>query len=164
MSFKNPLPVGIINDTQMALYELQKAPIEFALTGSRYFSSAVTNSTDYDFFTEFCDSAQRFLNGAGFNLINKKDIGYDVCEVIEVWKRGSVDVQLVKDMHKKHVVQGVIQASFGLHLNHLDKKMRQRIWQSVYKAMDEGAKTPLKNGLKELTPINISFPGYTPGF
>ena len=94
------------------LETIRNSPFEFYLTGSRFFSSHVPENSDWDFFVQdlFSDlslglpSIYSWLDQNGF--IKKEFHPYvDGDNTAEVWERGNVDIQIVKDAKKKNKIQ-----------------------------------------------------------
>lgn len=80
----------------------------FHLTGSQFFGNSRIDS-DWDFFTQECPEVRVFLEGAGFDLVTENIHLYpDDPNIAEVWGKGLVHIQLVRDVSLKLAAQKIL--------------------------------------------------------
>lgn len=93
---------GEEQETRDALQFLADSSFEFIPTGSRAFGMSRPDS-DYDFFTDV--TVGDFLRRSGFRKISGE---YEDSHTVSVYRRGKVDVQLVRNIASKKVVQKML--------------------------------------------------------
>lgn len=88
------------------LEKIEKSPIEFHLTGSKFF---LGTGNDIDLFTKDCDSTRRFLESIGFKLHSSSQYKDDSCisvyRAMEDGRNAQIDIQLVINVDLKIKVQ-----------------------------------------------------------
>jgi hypothetical protein len=110
------------------LMELATAPFEAILTGSRFFGGA-TIASDYDFFTAHTGATKVWLLKNGWKLII--DESYCDQNTDAVYRRGCVDVALVKNLPKRSMVQNFLKVHFP-YLMQMPKNERKQVWKYSY--------------------------------
>jgi len=98
------------------------------LTGSQWLGTARANS-DWDFFADYNNLNCHALLDAGYNKCNASL--YTDPSVVEVWAKGDVHVQLVKDAALKSKVQDMIRPILLAATNRCDKKVLRFVWQTA---------------------------------
>jgi len=121
--------MSIIGPVKSIILELEKAPFDFHLTGSRFFGGALPNS-DWDFFAENNDSIIVFLRELGFKVLTE---GYkDDPQVAVVYRHNDgIDVQLTDHIVLKKDAQKYIYQS-GVLRRRVSKHAARLVWQFVY--------------------------------
>lgn len=121
---------GIVGDeTQLALAYLYGSQMIYQITGSRFFGNA-TEQSDYDFFTEYSKEVATDLEANGFKRDNSWYIGDPALQML--YKRGSVQIQLVNDAPKKEAIQKAIK-HYAVHIYlGMSKRDRRKLWQMLY--------------------------------
>ena len=124
--------VNAQNGIEEILFELQKSPFHFHLTGSRFFGDCNPFSSDYDFFVQKSLEVIDFLRPLGFQLI---DTAYDnddqTINVMRHHKKG-VDIQLVKNVDLKKRAQKAIKEKYLEQYLEMDKLQRRNLWDVLY--------------------------------
>jgi len=118
-------PDGSTIDT---LEVLRNSTINFHLTGSHFFHSA-TVASDIDFFAQDDEKTAKFLVDCGFKRLETSS--YIDTQTTAVFRKGSIDVQLVRDVALKDKVQEKIKALFP-KFPHLTKLQQCEIWESGF--------------------------------
>lgn len=87
---------------------MNRSPLEFHLTGSRFFGTATTNS-DWDFFVQDGPGVQDKLLWLGFMHLTEHS--YKDSNTLEVWRYTTlVHVQVVKDATLKAKIQKIFKS------------------------------------------------------
>ena len=109
----------------------------FHLTGSRYFRHAESLS-DYDFFTQDSPEVRAWLLGQGFGPVSSDFKAYpDDPNIAEVWEKGAVQIQLVRDVNGKIKAQNILCSLpsipwAGETDKYLRKHMARKWWQWAF--------------------------------
>jgi len=101
------------------------------LTGSQWLGTGTACvDSDWDFFADYNDLNCHVLLDAGYNKCN---VSWHVDpSVVEVWAKGNVHVQLVKDAALKSKVQDMIRPVLLEHTtNRYGKNELRLIWQTA---------------------------------
>lgn len=111
--------------------------INFHLTGSRFFGTA-TETSDWDFFAQYCPGNKQFLKSNGFVELTDSSQQYNDQETKCVMRftNGSlqIDVQLVNDVTKKCRINNAIKhrPDFLRLMNSIKKEERTAFWDLLY--------------------------------
>ncbi len=90
----------------MSDYHLRDIPpelqsLDLYLGGSRFmaykYGFSVKQETDFDFYTDYSAENAMYLWSKGFLPTHSKQLSYLDSEVVEIFKRGNVDIVLRKD-------------------------------------------------------------------
>lgn len=129
-------------------------PFDYYVTGSRFFGNARADS-DFDYFTQNTFDTRMWLKRNGFRKL-PEGASYYNCDInlAQVYRKGNVDIQLVKDVSKKLKAQEILKAN-GV-LNNLDKSARRAAWNDTYRFMARKDKT-----IAEIKTVLESKPAHT---
>ena len=121
------------NSVENIIMELKTSSFHFHLTGSRFFGDIGFNS-DYDFFTQEDPGTKNFLLNLGFREI--KNHYYNDDQIINVFRlrinNSWIDVQLVKNVELKRMVQKSIKGKYLKQYLRMDKIQRRHLWNLLY--------------------------------
>jgi hypothetical protein len=109
---------------------LETSPFTFYFTGSRYFNSNAWNS-DWDFFTQNSTVVLAFLLEKGFTKITSL---YVDMMTVDVYRKGNVDIQLVKDVETKvkaRIIYGEVYSMCATNT----KSSRTDLWNKCFAAV-----------------------------
>ncbi len=114
----------VLDPLQAVLQELASLPMNFYLTGSRFFRS-YTDSSDYDFFTADDPDTEELLLKRGF--VVHSESSYLDSETNKVLRHPlGIDVQLVVDVFRKSKAQAIL-LPFFRH-RPMDKGAARTLW------------------------------------
>jgi len=145
MSIKNLFGVYVGGETKQAFNFMENYnDAHFYSTGSRYFGTNSADS-DYDFFTTYNTKILSDLITNGFQEIDsmygKFGNGTDP-HLLRIFRKGKVDIQLVKDENIKQKVQEVLSKTgllFKLSRGQsktAGKRTAVLIWTSMFQLVD----------------------------
>lgn len=100
----------------------------FYPTGSVYLG-VDTEESDKDFFTEDTPEVRKFLEDFGFNVLGVEDYYKDCLGIVDVYRLGKIDVQVVKGAEQKQMFQQKFHSVLFMMKNKLD---RREFWKSYY--------------------------------
>lgn len=119
--------IGLHKDNTLDI--LHKSTFKFHLTGSRYFGTA-HNGSDTDFFVQDSPEVRKFLEENGFKTIPGK---YRDTQTTDVFKRESIDIQVVKDYSLKLKAQELILfMCANKHFKWPYKNERCKLWNCAF--------------------------------
>lgn len=115
---------------------LHKAPFKFHLTGSRYFGNS-SSLSDTDYYTQYNEEVEKWLVTNGFRLLGQKSAYYWDLNTESVYRSHKTDIQLQKNIAKKHFAQVWLNSpSRRDKYLQTPKLKRTALWQDVYKIFD----------------------------
>jgi len=104
----------------------------YYLTGSRFFGNA-TRQSDWDFFTD--QYSEEELKRLGFKAISSEvmtDLRYDGSQFASIYELqlvdGTIQVQVIVNIHAKKAVQELIKSSYLDTFNSMTKQVRKELW------------------------------------
>lgn len=133
---------GISNSEPTILALLHSAPFDFHLTGSRFFETE-NSFSDWDFFAQDSPETRDWLRRNDFTYVSNEDIVADYMNDLncaDVFQRGNVQVQLVKDAHAKMHVQTLIKKRTLVSLVSKRDPSRRNLWNAMFEAFQAGRK------------------------
>lgn len=136
----------IITRTHSTIKILEQSEFEFYPTGSRFFGGVSANS-DYDFFVEDTNAVRNFLAMSGFALdrtaYDEDQLITAVCRIspehgyndeignyVLPGKEG-FDIQLVKDIETKRMIQTILKKRYGDNGIPGTKDQKTELWNVV---------------------------------
>ena len=126
------------NDSATVVALLHASPIEFHMSGSRFFGGH-TEGSDWDFFTKDTPETRGFLEFSGFEKLRRKYYGGNHIKnnANAVYRLGKVDVQLIDDPELKLKAQDILQSSPAIIKNFLNNKVSAKeLWDWVYTILE----------------------------
>lgn len=118
------------------LFKLHESKFKFQLTGSAFFGSP--NPHDLDFFVQDDDEVREFLKHIGFG-VSGGHAPYLDSNTVEVYRKGRLDVQVVRSFKEKVQVQTALKQTFP-NFSLLSKSQQKQLWEfgfSVQSAKSE---------------------------
>lgn len=124
-----------------ALEILSRDHRNYRLTGSRFFRTN-NPSADYDFFVQYDRELIAFLENNKFSrysgIPTYCENGYSnfldnlrTQDILGIWRRGNVDVQVSMNAYKRQIIQKYIKRFFS-NFNDLTKRQRREVWSLAY--------------------------------
>jgi len=118
--------------TMEVINKLESSPIEFYLTGSRFFGTYGERS-DWDFFTQDCSNTHEFLKKLGFVETSGSTYRTDpLIATVYIHKDTDIHVQVVKDAKLKNAIQKRLREVADLYPDLVplgDKSVMKKIWK-----------------------------------
>lgn len=123
-------------DEFQTLITLQQLPVDLYLTGSRFFNPKC--DADFDFFCQNTPEIQSLFKSLGYADITSR-FYEGCCQVVKVYRKGKIDVQLVQNAILKQQIQQQLLSFYGTRFNNFPKSERKIYWRLAY-AIAEAAK------------------------